>query len=79
MQLLPPRAGLYEYTSIDLLIKDINKHAKDQGYAVTRKRSKRSKKGVLMKTWIRCDRGGEEDAKGQIGDVPASYMGSFQM
>ncbi len=79
MQLLPPRAGLYEYTSIDLLIKDINKHAKDQGYAVTRKRSKRSKKGVLMKTWIRCDRGGEEDAKGQIGDVPAFYMGSFQM
>jgi len=72
MQLLPSRAGLYEYTSIDLVIRDINKHAKDQGYAVTRKRSKRSKKGVLMKTWIRCDRGGEEDAKGHGHRITSS-------
>ncbi len=63
MQLLPPRAGLYEYTFIEQLVKEVNKHAKKQGYSMTRKRSKRSKKGVLMKTWIRCDRGDDEDPK----------------
>jgi hypothetical protein len=49
MQLLLSRAGLYEYIFIDLLIKNINKHAKNEDYAMTRKRSKRSKKDVLMK------------------------------
>ncbi len=64
MQLTPPREGLYEYISLDLLVDAVNKHAKDQGYAVTRKRSKPSKKGVLMKGWIRCDRGGEAKQEG---------------
>ena len=40
MQLAPPAEGYYEHTSLDLLIKQINDHAKTQGYAVTRKRSK---------------------------------------
>jgi len=31
MQLLPPRAGLYEYTFIEQLIKEVNRHAKEQG------------------------------------------------
>ena len=64
MQMQPPRAGLHEYTYIEQVVKEANEHAKSQGYSVTRKRSKRSKKGVLMKTWRRCDRGGDEDPKG---------------
>ena len=40
MQLTSPAEGYHEYTSLDLLIKKINNHAKTQGYAVTRKRSK---------------------------------------
>jgi hypothetical protein len=64
MQMQPPKAGLYEYTYIEQVVKEINEHAKKQAYSVTRKRSKRSKKGVLMKTWIQCDRGGDEDPKG---------------
>jgi len=31
MQLLTPRAGLYEYTFIEQLVKKINRHAKKQG------------------------------------------------
>lgn len=49
MDLLPPPNQLHEYTSIDLLVKDINKHAAKQGYAVIRGRSKPSKLGVKMK------------------------------
>ena len=58
MQLLPPSEGLH--CSIELLIKSVNEHAGPQGYAVTKKRSKKSKKGVTMKVWLCCDR-----AKGQ--------------
>jgi len=64
MQLAPPRAGLYEHTSLDLLVDSINKHAKNEGYSVTRRRSKESKKGVLMKAWIQCDRGREARQEG---------------
>jgi len=31
MQLLPPRAALYEYTFIEQLVKEVNRHAKEQG------------------------------------------------
>ena len=34
MQLNPPIEGYHELTSLDLLIKKINDHAKTQGYAV---------------------------------------------
>jgi len=49
MQMLFPRASLYEYIFIEQLVKKINKHAKKQGYSITRKRSKQSKKDVLIK------------------------------
>ncbi len=62
MQLLPPSEGLH--CSIELLIKSVNEHAGPQGYAVTKKRSKKSKKGVTMKVWLCCDRAGVAKAKG---------------
>ena len=49
MQLSPPVKAYHEFTSLDLLIEKINDHAKTQGYAVTRKRSKQSKLEILMK------------------------------
>jgi len=49
LQLLSFRADLYEYIFIEQLMKNINKHAKNQDYAMTRKRSKRFKKDVLIK------------------------------
>jgi len=62
MQLLPPSEGLH--CSIELLIKSVNEHAGPQGYAVRKKRSKKSKKGVIMKVWLCCDRVGVTKASG---------------
>jgi len=62
MQLLPPSEGLH--CSIELLIRSVNEHAGPQGYAVTKKRSKKSKKGVTMKVWLCCDRAGVPKARG---------------
>ena len=64
MQLTPPAGGHHEYTSLDLLTKKINNHAKTQGYAVIRKRSKQSKLGILMEAFFRCDRGGQWEDEG---------------
>ncbi len=47
MQLLPSSEDLH--CSIELLIKSVNEHADSQGYAVRKKRSKKFKKGVIMK------------------------------
>ena len=58
MQLAPPAEGYYEHTSLDLLIYQINEHVKYEEYAVTRKRNKPSKLGILMKAVLRCDRRG---------------------
>ena len=58
MQLAPLAEGYYEHTSLDLLFKQINEHAKNEGYAITRKRSKPSKLRILMKAVLRCDHGG---------------------
>ena len=64
MELLPPPELLNEYTSITTIIQDINKHAKEQGYAVIKRRSKQSKKGVNMKYRINCDRQGVPKQEG---------------
>ena len=62
MQLLLPSEGLH--CSIELLIKSVNEHAGPQGYAVTKKRSKKFKKGVTMKVLLCCDRVDVAKAKG---------------
>ena len=60
MQLAPPTEGYYEHTLLDLLIKQIIECVKNEGYAVTPKRSsKSSKPGILMKAVLHCDRGGK--------------------
>lgn len=57
MALAPPEEGVYP--SLDVLIEAINKHAATEGYAVVKGRSKRSKKGVMMKSFVKCDAYGE--------------------
>ncbi len=70
MSMLPPRAGLYDYIFIEQLVKEINEHAKKQGYSITGGRGGRQRGG----------RGASETvAEGQNADVSASYIGSFQM
>ena len=56
MQLAPPAEGYYEHTSLDLLIKQINEHVKNEEYVVVKKRSKSSKLRILMKVVLCCDR-----------------------
>jgi len=65
MELKPSPDAYYERTSIDLLVPELNQHAATQGYAVVKGRSKVSKRGVRMKYWINCDRGGEAKSKGR--------------
>jgi len=43
------------YLSLDVLIKIINKHVAIEDYAVIRERSKRFKKSVIMKAFVKCD------------------------
>jgi len=57
MTLAPPEEGVYP--SLDVLIEVINKHARTEGYAVVKGRSKRFKKGVMMKVFVKCDAYGE--------------------
>ena len=64
MELESSSERTHEYISLDLLVKEINKHAATQGYAVIKGRTKHFKRGVVMKAWIRCDRDGE--AKSEV-------------
>ena len=57
MQLAPSAEVCYEHTSLDSLTNQINEHARNEGYALTRKRSKSSKLEILLKVVLRCDRG----------------------
>ncbi|KAL8814797.1 MAG: hypothetical protein Q9191_008517, partial [Dirinaria sp. TL-2023a] len=54
-KLAPPTERSYEHTSLDLLVKQINEHTKNEGYAVTRKRSKQFKLEILMKAHLCCE------------------------
>lgn len=43
------------YSSLDVLIEIINKHARTKEYAIVKDRFKRFKKNVLMKIFVKCD------------------------
>ncbi len=57
MPLAPPGEGVYP--SLDVHVDQINRHAKGEGHAVIKGRSRRSKRGVIMKAFIKCDAHGE--------------------
>lgn len=57
MTLASPEEGIY--SSLDVLIEVMNKHARTEDYAVVKDRTKRSKKSVMMKTFVKCDACGE--------------------
>ena len=56
MQLAFSVKKYHEHTSLDLLIKQINEYAKNENYAIARKRSKSLKLEIFMKIVLRCDR-----------------------
>lgn len=63
MNLLPPAVG-QTYSSLEDLLLATNKHASSEGYAITIKRTKKSKKGSIRKAWLRCDKGSKYTPKG---------------
>ena len=63
MTLQPPPTD-DDYYDLNSLIKSVNEFAGAQGYAVVKKRTQVSKKGVLRKAVLMCDRGGNYEAKG---------------
>ena len=54
---------LNEYTFINQIIDNINKHVAEQNYAIMKERSKTFKKCVFMKFWIHCDRQDEFESQ----------------
>ncbi len=54
--LQPPPPGVYP--DLEALMQAANSHAKSQGYALVKQRSKKNNKGELKKVYLRCDRGG---------------------
>ena len=60
----PPPEGTH-YASPDLGIAAINAFARDHGYGLTTRRSKRTKTGVKKTIWLCCDRGREYDTRWQ--------------
>ena len=63
MTLLPP-VDEQVFSSLEDLLLAVNQHAFTQGYAVTTKRTKKSKKLEIRKVWLRCDRGSVYKSKG---------------
>ena len=53
----PPPTGAYP--DVEALVQATNLHARDQGYAVVKQRSKRNKRGEPHKVYLGCDRGGK--------------------
>ena len=65
MNLLLPSEDLLDSNPVDLITK-IQAHARQEGYAVVKRRSKKSKKGILMKIGLRCELGDKiQDNHGQ--------------
>ncbi len=58
MPLDPPVGRLDGYTSFESLISDVNRHAKDEGYAIVKRRAGSYKDGIPRRYDLVCDRGG---------------------
>jgi hypothetical protein len=63
MPLAPPAE--VEYTSYERAKKALLNHAREEGYGIAEKRSKKDKKnGHIRKVWIHCDKSGKPTATG---------------
>ncbi len=55
MELQPPLLPQVSYATLEELISAVNVFAATQGYAVVKKRTKKSKKDLLRKAVLMCD------------------------
>lgn len=63
--LTPPPAR--SYADLDALVAAINQHARDEGYAVVKERTKKRKTGKVYKLYLKCDHGGTYTDKTKPG------------
>lgn len=56
LTLLPPPTGIF-YDELDELLEALQEHAKGEGYAISSRRSKKGRNGVLCKVSLCCARG----------------------
>ena len=76
MQLPPHAERCYGHMSLDLLIKQINEHAKNEGY-VTVPDSQPSTRGARQRD---SQRGGQRGGRGgRVGGVPEAMTSVFQV
>ena len=58
MSLNAPIGRPHGYSTVEELLEDVNKQAKEQGYAVVKRRAQWDKKGAVRRYGLVCDRGG---------------------
>src|SRR5947207_3713892 len=71
MPLTPPPDELFP--TMDALIDSTKTHAGNRGYALAILHSKKNKKGILYKVWLKCDRGGKYRARGLTEDTQLHF------
>ena len=71
MPLTPPPDELV--LTMDALIDSAKTHAGNRGYALAILRSKKNKKGILYKVWLKCDCGGKYRAHGLTEDTQLHF------
>jgi hypothetical protein len=59
----PPKGTYYDDPDVGFAV--VNAFARDHGYALTKRRSKRTKKGILKTIRLCCDRGRKFDTRWQ--------------
>jgi CRISPR/Cas system-associated exonuclease Cas4 (RecB family) len=66
LSLAPPPEGIYE--SVEDALEALNTFAAAEGYAIVKRRSILSKRGVIRRVDLKCDKGGE--VKPYVSTVP---------
>ena len=74
MPLTPPPDQLF--MSLEALLKAAKVYAANHGYAITILQSKKNKKGILYKVWLKCDRGGKYRARDLTDDNRVHLTGT---
>jgi hypothetical protein len=64
------------FASLEALLEAAKAYAANHSYAITILRSKKNKKGILYKVWLKCDRGGKYRARDLTDDNRVRLTGT---
>ncbi|KAA6409642.1 MAG: hypothetical protein FRX48_06254 [Lasallia pustulata] len=77
MSLRPPSTN-DTYLTLSAILKAVNQHGKDQGYALVKRRTKQ-KKGAIHAAYLRCDKGGKRRERLPLRDSKRRRKTSTRM